>query len=375
MPMSGSRNVPASRWRGECQKNPATSTHSAKLVEPYPSEVYNEDLFDPKFVHARHKCDECRVCPIIGFRYHAYLDNDLSHDCNYDLCHVCYTNIVVIGNVPESEKLFKETRIFVRAQYAPDRYFEEKATDMSTRGRRNRCHVPVLNSLGQFAKVASSSTAAKFIRNRIIPGHTSYLVSAGGVRDGVQKSLEELRKKKLCDENCASVQQGYDSKVSLSNIANVRRASHISIKNKVLGGEKNPHSIDNVVNSTNVVTGPKEDFVNHQCSSMLQVTSLDKQDDTSEWILENESVDTVTLFEKEEQEIIFENDVEGTFQDDDWDVIGHDDMDLGHAAVILGSIMSQEQGALLNSDPDCNNVSIVSDADSFVASDDKFHAF
>uniref|UniRef100_A0A7S0C732 Uncharacterized protein n=1 Tax=Proboscia inermis TaxID=420281 RepID=A0A7S0C732_9STRA len=108
---------------------------------------------------------------------------------------------------------------------------------------------------------------------------------------------------------------------------------------------------------------------------MLQVTSLDKQEDTSEWIFENESVDTVTLFEKEEQEIIFENDVEGTFQDDDWDVIGHDDMDLGHATVILGSIMSQEQDALLNSDLDCNNVSIVSDADSFVTPDDKFQAF
>ena len=46
-------------------------------------------------------------------------------------------------------------------------------------------------------------------------------------------------------------------------------------------------------------------------------------------------------------------------------------MDLGHATVIHGSIISQEQNTLLNSDSDCNNVSIVSDADSFVASHNK----
>ena len=80
-----------------------------------------------------------------------------------------------------------------------------------------------------------------------------------------------------------------------------------------MGGEKNCDSTQNVVNSTNVVTDPKYDSVNHKCSPILQVTSLDKQDDTRQRILDNESVDTVTLFGKEEHEIIFVNNIDGIF--------------------------------------------------------------
>lgn len=64
----------------------STTKDFAKIPPPEFTTVGKDhSSFNTDFVHGRHSCDNCRIKPIIGYRYHS------TTKPNYDLCHQCFS--------------------------------------------------------------------------------------------------------------------------------------------------------------------------------------------------------------------------------------------------------------------------------------------
>jgi len=121
---------------------------------PYPV-TESSSVFDLSFTHGRHTCDECGICPIIGYRWHAV------NVWNYDLCNRCKITRKVDGN---RDILFK------LAQVEADRNlkkFTMKKNVLQTQNQETQTqHPSQTNSTNTDIDSLSSLTATQDFENK-----------------------------------------------------------------------------------------------------------------------------------------------------------------------------------------------------------------
>lgn len=164
------------QYRTRCH-NPKFTPKYSKVLPPE-SAVKDKDhtFFDNKFVHKRHSCDNCKVSPILGYRYHSI------KKANYDLCHECFCEKC------DSKCFEEELTSFRLVQNKPDRFFKRTKNQrikMSVKDiygilgkRRRQVQEPL--TTGKCNEITNESRGINAIVNDEI----------------IQKCLKDIREKK-----------------------------------------------------------------------------------------------------------------------------------------------------------------------------------